>query len=38
VAWNLDAAALLEIEPGEAESPFWIDAFSGRRLVVSCSS
>lgn len=29
VAWNPDAAALLGIDPGEAERPFWVEAFSG---------
>jgi serine/tyrosine/threonine adenylyltransferase len=29
VAWNPDAAALLGIDPGEAENPFWTEAFSG---------
>jgi len=29
VAWNPDAAALLGIDPGEADSPFWVEAFSG---------
>jgi hypothetical protein len=29
VAWNPDAAELLGIDPGEAERPFWVEAFSG---------
>jgi serine/tyrosine/threonine adenylyltransferase len=29
VAWNPDAAALLDIDPTEADSTFWVDAFSG---------
>ena len=29
VAWNPDAAALLELDPAEAERPFWVEAFSG---------
>jgi serine/tyrosine/threonine adenylyltransferase len=29
VAWNPDAAALLGIDPAEADDPFWVEAFSG---------
>lgn len=29
VAWNPDAAELLGIDPGEAERPFWVEAFGG---------
>lgn len=29
VAWNPDVAALLEIDPSEAETPLWVEVFSG---------
>jgi uncharacterized protein YdiU (UPF0061 family) len=29
VAWNPDAAALLDIDPAEADGQFWVQAFSG---------
>ena len=29
VAWNPDAAALLGLDPAEAEGSFWVEAFSG---------
>ena len=33
VAWNPDAAALLGIDAAEADSPFWVEAFSGNAPI-----